>query len=527
MLAEAKKRIAARPERYVDHIYGEKEAGGTSVMYLSAVPFDSLGFPTLSEKPYPAWTKPALKLVPPAVLAFGALYGALYTVFKKRVSAVAAAHGADAHHVEFETISHKLMTPFNWVMVLLMVICVVSMVARFALGLGGSTHLSNTYPWGLWILFDLVWIAVAAGAFACAGLIYIFQRKDLYGLGRTATLIGFLSYSFVMVALVADLGLPWHFYQLALQGPDHSAMFEVSWCVGLYVTVLLLEFLPIPFERWGLTRFMDAWRRYSGYYIGVAVTLFVWMLSHDPVFAALAAVIFFGLAYLFRARTMKGEPIMLAIAAVTLSTMHQSSLGSLYLLMGGKLGQQWWTPVLPVCFFLSSLVAGTAVVVLVEFAIAKGWRRTLPIAPLSAMGQVTFWTLLAYLGFRLGDMAFRGQLAGSVTGTKRGGLFLVEILLCGIVPLFLLGRTSLRSRANILFLGTLLAALGVVLNRMNVVLFAMEFKGPMPWTAPKTYFPSLVEWAVSIGLIAATIFLFGLGARLMPLRPKEEAGDVH
>jgi formate dehydrogenase iron-sulfur subunit len=183
--------------------------------------------------------------------------------------------------------------------------------------------------------------------------------------------------------------------------------------------------------------------------------------------------------------------------------------------------------VLPVYFFLSSLVAGTATVVLVEFGIAKGWRRTLPIAPLSAMGQVTFWALLAYLGFRLGDMAFRGQLVGSVTGTKRGGLFLVEILLCGIVPLFLLGRASLRSRPKILFLGTLLAALGVVLNRMNVVLFAMEFKGPMPWTAPKTYFPSLVEWGVSIGLIAATIFLFGVGARLMPLRPKEEAGNAH
>src|SRR4029077_6072335 len=104
---------------------------------------------------------------------------------------------------------------------------------------------------GLWILFDLVWIAVAAGAFAMAGVIYVFQRKDLYGLGRTAVLTGLLHYSFVVSPLVAALGLPWQSYQLGLQSPEHSAMFEVSWCVGLYVTILLLEFLPVPFEHWG------------------------------------------------------------------------------------------------------------------------------------------------------------------------------------------------------------------------------------------------------------------------------------
>jgi len=516
LLAEAKKRIAARPERYVDHVYGEKEAGGTSVLYLAGVPFASLGFPDVGEKAFPSWTSAALKAVPPAVLALGAILGAAYTRFKNRAAAVAA-----DHHVEFETVEHKLMTPFNWVMVILMALGAVSFVARFALGLGGSTHLSNTYPWGLWILFDLVWIAVAAGAFASAGLIYVFQRKDLYGLGRTAVLLGFLSYSFVTVTLLADLGLPWHFYQLGLQAPEHSAMFEVSWCVGLYVTILLLEFLPIPLERWKLTRLMDSWRKYSGYYVGVAVTLFIYMMSRNPVYTALAALVFFGLAYLLRSAGMRGEPIMLAIAAVTLSTMHQSSLGSLYLLMFRQLGPNWWTPLMPVNFFLSSIAAGTAVVVLVEFAIAKGWRRSLPIQPLASMAQVTFWSLLVYLAFRITDMALRGWLIGSVRGTRRGGLFAIEIFLCGIVPLFLLGSKTLRERPRTLFLGTFLAAFGIVLNRMDVVLFAMEFNGPMPWTAPRPYFPSAIEWSISIGLIAATIFLFGLAARLMPLRPKE------
>jgi len=267
MLALAHKRIADRPDRYVDHIYGEKELGGTSVLYLSAVPFEKLGFPTYGEKPFPAFTKTALGAVPPAVITVGAFLGAAYAFFRKRTQAVAdgsaaSKHSEDHGHVEFEPLLNSLMTPFNWVLLLLMAFGGISLVARFALGLGGSTNLSDTYPWGLWILFDLVWIAVAAGAFAMAGVIYVFQRKDLYGLGRTAVLMGLLSYSFVTVTLLADLGLPWHFYALALNAPEHSAMFEVSWCVGLYVTILLLEFLPVPFDHWGYHRAAAAWRRW-------------------------------------------------------------------------------------------------------------------------------------------------------------------------------------------------------------------------------------------------------------------------
>ena len=93
--------------------------------------------------------------------------------------------------------------------------------------------------------------------------------------------MGLLSYSFVTVTLLADLGLPWHFYQLGMQAPEHSAMFEVSWCVGLYVTILLFEFLPVPLERWGFTQAMDAWRNWSGVYVAFAVTLFVFMLSRN------------------------------------------------------------------------------------------------------------------------------------------------------------------------------------------------------------------------------------------------------
>ena len=372
MLTEAHRRMANRPGRYVDHIYGEKEAGGTSVLYLSAVPFEKLGFPEVGDKSFPGYSKAALTAVPPAVMALGATLAIVYSYFRKRVAAVATAvHGAE-HHPEFERLPHKLLTPVNWLLLLLMGVCGVSMVARFALGLGGSTHLSDTFPWGLWIVFDLVWIAVAAGAFAMAGSIYVFQRKDLYALGRTAVLMGLLSYSFVSVTLLADLGLPWHFYQLGLQAPEHSAMFEVSWCVGLYVTILALEFLPVPLEHLGLTRALAVWRRWSGAYVALAMTLFVYMLSRNPLYAAVTAVIFGMVAWVFRRRD---EPILLAIAAVTLSTMHQSSLGSLYLLMPNMLAAQWWSPVMPIAFFLSSIVAGTALVVLIAMWIARAWDR--------------------------------------------------------------------------------------------------------------------------------------------------------
>jgi len=460
----------------------------------------------------------------------GATLGGIFAFMKRRALLIAggehAVESETATHVEFEPLRQKLLTPFNWILLALVAFGLVSLFARFALGLGGSTHLSDTYAWGLWIVFDLVWIAVAAGAFATAGLIYVFQRKDLYSLGRAAVLMGLLSYSFVTVTLVADLGLPWNSYQLGLQAPKQSAMFEVSWCVGLYVTVLLLEFLPVPLERWGLGRVLDVWKRWSGAYVAFAITLFVYLLSRSIIYTLMAAVLFSFLAWALRAKGKKSEPIMLAIAAVTLSTMHQSSLGSLFLLMPDQLARQWWSPVMPISFFISSIAAGTALVILNEFWIAKGWKRHLPASQLASLGQITFWSLLVYLVFRLGDMIIRGQFA-SAFSEKHGALFAVEILLGTVLPLALLARAAARSRPTVLFLGALLALSGVIFNRVNVVLLAMTLKGPMPQTAPAAYSPTVFEWGVSIGLIAATVFLFGVGARLMPVLSKEESRLGH
>ena len=141
-----------------------------------------------------------------------------------------------------------------------------------------------------------------------------------------------------------------------------------------------------------------------------------------------------------------------------------------------------------------------------------------------AMGKITFWALLVYLAFRVGDLAIRQQLAGAFSG-KAGALFAAELILGGLLPLALLAATFRHYRPAVLSAGALLCALGVVFNRINVVLWAMDLRGPMPQNAPAPYTPSLVEWGISIGLIAAAIFLFGLGVRLFPVLPEESAGQ--
>jgi formate dehydrogenase iron-sulfur subunit len=526
LLAEARDRMKKNPGKYVDHIYGEHEAGGTGMLYMASVPFADLGFADVKKKSYVAPAAAALSAVPPAVIGVGAALGGI-TMIAKRREEVAKAEAATKeatydHHVEFAPLGPgSLQTTANKLLLGLMGFGAFSFLLRFILGLGTSTNLSDTYAWGLWIVFDLVWIAVAAGAFATAGLIYVLRRKDLYSIGRSAVLMGLLSYSFVTVTLLADLGMPWHAYQLAMNAPHHSAMFEVSWCVGLYVTILLLEFLPVALGHFGLKDYMEKWQKYAPMYVVFAVTLFVFLLSHKLIYTLAAMAVFGAMAYAFRTKGgEKPQPIMLAIAAVTLSTMHQSSLGSLFLLMPDKLSALWWSPIMPVYFFLSSIAAGTALIVLLEMWIAKAYRRQLRTEQLASLGGVAFWSLLVYELVRAGDLFYRGQLAAAVAHPN--GYFLTEMILGGMVPLVMLATPAVRRNTQLLFISTLLACCGVILNRMNVVLFGMTLHGPMPQTTLSTYMPSIFEWGISVGLIATTVFLFSLGARYLPILPKEE-----
>ena len=526
LLAEAKQRIKNYPGKYVDHIYGEHEAGGTTMLYLASVPFEEIGFPKVQSEAFPRLSAIALGAVPPAVVGVGAALGGAYAITKRReeVAKAEATERSSKHaehaHPEFAPVPGNIFSGFNKALLFLIGFGVLAFLLRFALGLGASTGLSDTWAWGLWIVFDFSWIAIAAGAFATACIIYILRRQDLYAIGRSAVLMGLLSYTFVMITLLADLGLPWHFYSLAIYAPKHSAMFEVAWCIAFYLSVLLLEFLPVPLGWFGMKKYREIWNQYSDWWVVFAVSAFVWILSHKLLWTGLAAVVFAVTATLLKPKEgKKKEPIMLAIGAVTFSTMHQSSLGSLYLLMPDKLSHLWWSPILPICYFLSSIAAGIALMVLVEMWIAKGYKRSLRMGELASMGKLDFWALLIYLAVRIGDVAIRGELS-HISGS-RGMDFLAEVGLMGVLPLILLSAGKLRENPKVLGWASALVVVGVVLNRWNAVVYGMDLKGAMPQLGPLHYRPSVIEWAISVGMIAATIFLFRLGVAYLPILPKE------
>jgi len=355
--------------------------------------------------------------------------------------------------VHHEPVQAKLFTRWSIPLLALMLAGAAAFVARFAFGLGATTNLSDNYPWGLWIVFDLIWIALAGGAFVTAGIVYVFHGEKYHVLARPAVWMGLLSYSFVVVTLLADLGLPWHFWQLAVQMPEHSAMYEVSWCVGLYVTVLALEFAPTVFERFGWNRLRDVWRTWSPVYTVAALGLFTFLMSHRLWMAAAATVLFAVIAWLTRPSADRtGVPMILIIAAVTFSTMHQSSLGSLFLLMPDKLHPLWWSPFLSILFFLSAIAAGIALVMLMHMMVSRAFRRPWNGEVLAGMGRILLGALVVYYAARIADVAARGQLAG-LSG-RPGALFLIEILGGGLVPVLLLSTDALRQKKAPLISGS-------------------------------------------------------------------------
>ena len=215
------------------------------------------------------------------------------------------------------------------------------------------------------------------------------------------------------------------------------------------------------------------------------------------------------------------SPILVVIAAISFSTMHQSSLGSLFLLMPDKLSPLWWSPILPVYFFISAIAAGLATVILTEVISAKGFRRPVNLAALDGLGRLAAATLMVYLVLRLGDDAFREAF-----GAPGLGLFWAEILIGCVVPLALLAGSRLRRQTGVLTVAALVIAGGVAFNRLNVVLLGMDLPGPMPGTRPETYFPSPIEIVLSVSLVVATFLAFALAVRLLPILPRHEGSGA-
>jgi len=344
----------------------------------------------------------------------------------------------------------------------LLLLAVVTVV-RFTRGLGATTNLSDRFPWGLWIGFDvLCGVGLAAGAFALTAIVHVFDLKRFEPIVRPALLTGLIGYLCVIVALMFDLGQPWRIWHALVFWNPHSVMFEVAWCVMLYTTVLALEFSPAVFERLGLER---------------------------------------------PRRLIRALTTPLVVAGVILSTLHQSSLGSLYLIVPGKLHPLWYTPLLPLLFFLSALGAGLGMVILEAHLSGRrlGRRPETDLLEPLARGMVVILSLYGLL--RLQILARGGALAELRTGGYEARLFALEFGLGVLLPVLLLLHPRWRTHPVGLPVGALLAVLGFVLNRLNVSVTGMEA------SAGVRYLPSWMEVAVSLGLVALGFALFALAVR--------------
>jgi Ni/Fe-hydrogenase subunit HybB-like protein len=341
----------------------------------------------------------------------------------------------------------------------------VAAAARFALGLGAVTNLNDGYPWGLWITFDVICgVALAAGGFTLSAIIYVFNLKAFTPLLRPAKLSAFVGYLLVGLGIMFDIGLPWRIWHpLVMWNPD-SVLFEISWCVMIYTGVLGVDVLIMGLEKLG----KDRW-------VGLLRSVYV----------------------------------VLVVAGLILSTLHQSSLGALFLLMPQKMSDLWATRALGPLFYASAVVCGLSVAILESVISARVYRRKAELDVLASLAKGLAAVLLVYFAMKVTDLYGRGV---TVWQLDRPHVMLWLELLMVVVPAALLGfyPEVRRSERGLLWCAGI-AAFGVVFNRFNVTMTA--FSGYSDFT----YFPSIGEIAVTVGFVVLGILVFDLGARTLPV----------
>ncbi|MDE3246154.1 MAG: Ni/Fe-hydrogenase cytochrome b subunit [Acidobacteriota bacterium] len=348
--------------------------------------------------------------------------------------------------------------------------CIVT-VLRFYKGLGAVTHLSDKFPWGLWIGFDLLCgVGLAAGAFTLTAVVHLFNIRKFEPIVRPTILTGFLGYIFVIMALMYDLGQPWRIWHAIIYWNPHSVMFEVAWCVMLYTTVLAVEFAPMVLERFGY---------------------------HTPV------------------RIIHGLITPLVIAGVLLSTLHQSSLGSLYLIVPSKLHPLWYSQLLPLFFFISAIGAGIGMVILESYMSQRAFGRQLEMDLLEPLARAMVVCLGIYGLLRLQAIGRNGAFGAIADFTYEGRMFLVEFVLGVLVPVVMLSFRRVRTNPGWLVVGSFLAVLGFIVNRLNVSITGME------GAAGVRYVPSLPEIVVSVGLVGIGMAAFALAVRYLQIFPEQ------
>ena len=365
-----------------------------------------------------------------------------------------------------------------WRIVLIAVLALGSYATfvRFTKGLGATTNLSAQFPWGVWIGFDvLCGVALAAGGFTISAVVYIFHIEKYRPIIRPTILTAFLGYSLVIVGLMFDLGRPYNVWHPLIMWNPHSVMFEVGWCVTLYTTVLMLEFSPLVLEK------------------------LPWKKPY---------------------KVVKSITIPLVILGVLLSTMHQSSLGTLYLIVPHKLHPLWYSPLLPVFFFISAIALGCAMTIFESYLSLRAFRKHLDFHLLTKLGAVSAVTLSVYFAIRITDMQSRGVLSQVFQPTYEGRMFLAEMLLGVIAPVIMLFLPRVRNNQFGLFAAALMVVLGFVMNRINVAITGMDRSSGVH------YFPSWTELAVTGSIVAAGFLLFGLAVKYLDVFPPEDMKEI-
>jgi Ni/Fe-hydrogenase subunit HybB-like protein len=355
---------------------------------------------------------------------------------------------------------------------------------RFVFGIGAVTNLSDAFPLGLWIGFDVMGgVALAAGAFVIAGMAHIFRVEKLEPLVRPAILTGLLGYLMAVASLLVDLGRPYNVWRPLIHWQHRSPLWEVGVCVAIYTTVLLIEFMPVILER--LNTFEAITKR----------------LPTVPLY-----------------RFLRRFSIVFVILGVVLSTMHQSSLGSLWVLVPQKLHPLWYTIRLPVLFWLSAVAAGFAMTIVESTLSSKAFKRGLERDLLADIAKYAAVMLVVYLVVKFVDLAARGGLPYLTERTLQTGTFWAEVILGGVVPILLFSIRPLRRKPAALFTGAAMVVLfGIVLNRLNVSMI-----GLYPYTGV-IYTPSWMEIVVSVTIISLGVLAFGAAARYLPVFPEEAA----
>lgn len=345
--------------------------------------------------------------------------------------------------------------------ILWMIVGLASAVAitRFVFGLGATTNLNDTTPWGLWIGFDVMGgVALAAGGFVMTAIFYIMRREEFKPLVKPAVLTAFLGYVAVIISLLCDLGLPWNIWHMMFYWNPHSPLFEVGWCVMLYTTVLLLEFSPVPLEK-------------ASRYAKIRDFL---MKFRFP----------------------------LVLLGIMLSTLHQSSLGSLILIMPFKLPALWYTQILPIQFFISAVALGLMMVSFESLISSWLYRREPETHLIAKLGKAAAWILGIYLAVKIIELLVSGEIGILFSGSWESIVYIVELAISVIVPMIIFMIPRSRNSVTGQWVSSAMVVFGIAFNRINVGGLTMV------GTTGDFYVPSWMEISITLGVISAAVLVF-------------------